>query len=116
MLEMYAEDAVVDFSAVFTDVAPVRGHSEIGRYWSSLRETWDGVRMDPLEGFDLGDGRFVIDQRVWAKGVRSGIGIDQRFAMLYTIRAEDGKIARAELHPDVATAIAAAKSSAAETA
>jgi ketosteroid isomerase-like protein len=105
MLEMYAEDAVFDVSAVFTDVAPMRGTEEIRRYWSTLRDTWDGLRIDPLQGFDLGEGRLVIDQRMWAKGARSGIGIDQRFAMLYSIRPEDRKVTHAQLLPDVEAAI-----------
>jgi hypothetical protein len=67
------------------------------------------VRIDPLEAFTLDDGRLVIDQRMWAKGTRSGIGVDQRFAMLYSIRPEDRKILHAQLFPDVETAIAAAE-------
>ena len=109
MLEMYAEDAVFDVSAVFTDVAPMEGHQDIRRYWGTLRETWEGIRVDPLEGFDVGEGRVVVDQRMWAKGQRSGIEVDQRFAMLYTFRPEDGKIIRAQLLPDLATAISAAE-------
>jgi ketosteroid isomerase-like protein len=116
MLDMYAEDAVFDVSAVFTDVAPMHGSKDIRRYWETLRETWDGLRVDPLKGFDLGEGRVVIDQRMWAKGTRSGIGVDQRFAMLYTIRPEDKRIVHAQLLPDVAAAIAVAESSSSETA
>jgi ketosteroid isomerase-like protein len=112
MLDIYAEDAVFDVSAVFTDVEPMRGSKDILRYWETLRETWDGLRIDPLEGFDLGDGRFVLDQRVWAKGTRSGIGVDQRFAMLYAIRPDDKLIIHAQLLPDVETAISVAESSA----
>jgi ketosteroid isomerase-like protein len=111
MLEMYAEDAVFDVSSVFTDVKPMRGRKEIRGYWGTLRETWDNLRIDPLEGFVLGDGLFVLDQRMWAKGTRSGIGVDQRFAMLYTIRPEDGKILHAQLFPDVETAVSASESS-----
>ncbi len=108
MLELYSDDATFDVSEVFTDVPPMHGREEIRRYWGTLRETWDGLRIDPLEGFDVGKGRVVIDQRMWAKGTRSGIGIDQRFAMLYTIRPEDRKITHAKLFPDVEAAVAAA--------
>ncbi len=108
MLELYSDDATFDVSEVFTDVSPMHGREEIRRYWGTLRETWDGLRIDPLGGFDVGKGRVVIDQRVWAKGTRSGIGIDQRFAMLYTIRPEDRKITHAKLFPDVEAAVAAA--------
>jgi ketosteroid isomerase-like protein len=107
MLEMYAEDAVLDVSAVFPDVAAMHGRKAIRGYWETLRETWEGVRIDPLEGFILDDGRWVVDQRVWATGMRSGLEVDQRFAMLYAVRPEDGKVVHAQLLPDVATAIAA---------
>jgi ketosteroid isomerase-like protein len=50
MLDDYAEDAVFDVSAVFTDVEPMQGRKEIRRYWDTLRETWDNLRIDPLEG------------------------------------------------------------------
>jgi ketosteroid isomerase-like protein len=116
MLEMYAEDAVHDVSAVFTDDAPVQGHENLRRSWKKLQETWGGgMRLDPLELLDLGDGRYVLDLRLWGKGTRSGVEVDQRFAFLYDLRP-DGKVVRARLFPDVATAISAAESSASQTA
>jgi ketosteroid isomerase-like protein len=115
MLEMYAEDAVLDVSAVFTDVAPTRGHQDMLRYWKALRETWGGgMRMDPLEVLELGDGRYVLDVRLWGKGTLSGVEIDQRFAFLYSFRP-DGKVIRAQLFPDVAAAVAVAEASAPQT-
>ncbi|MDQ3964822.1 MAG: nuclear transport factor 2 family protein [Actinomycetota bacterium] len=110
MMEPYVEDAVFDVSAVFTDVRPMRGRTEIRRYWQTLHETWDGLRIEPVEGFDLGRGRFVIDQRMWGKGTRSGVDIDQRFAMLYEIDKR-GKVVHAQLLPDVDAAFAAATTS-----
>jgi ketosteroid isomerase-like protein len=116
MLEMYAEDAVFDVSAVFTDDAPVRGHQNMLRHWRELREIWGGgIRLDPLELLDLGEGRYVLDLRLWGKGTRSGVEVDQRFAFLYDLRG-DGKVIRARLFPDVATAISVAESSASQTA
>ena len=112
MLEMYAEDAVFDVSAVFTDVAPVRGHRDMLRYWKELQETWGGgMRMDPLEVFDLGDGHYVLDIRLWGKGTLSGVEVDQRLGFLYKFRP-DGKIVHAKLFPNVS----AAQSSASHTA
>lgn len=111
MLEPYAEDAVFDASAVFTDVAPVKGHTEMRRHWNEQREIWEGFRIEPLEMFELGGLRYVLELRLWGKGQRSGVEIDQHFAMLYTLRAEDGKIIRAQLFPDAAMASKAAESS-----
>jgi ketosteroid isomerase-like protein len=116
MLDMYAEDAVFDVSTVFTDIAPVQGHDELLRNWKELRETWGGgIRTDPLDVLELDDGRYVVDVRLWGKGTRSGIEVDQRFAFLYTFRP-DGKIIHAKLFPDVAAAVSAAESSGSRTA
>ena len=112
MQAMYAEDAVFDVSAVFADVEPMRGQRNMRRYWNEMRETWKGIRQEPLAAFDVGDGRYVVDVRLWGKGQRSGVEVDQRFAMLYTIR-RDGKVVRAQLFPDVAMAHSAAESAAA---
>ena len=112
---MYAEDAVLDVSAVFTDVAPTRGHQNMLRYWKELRETWrGGMRMDSLEVLELGDGRYVLGVRLWGKGTLSGVEIDQRFAFLYSFRP-DGKVIRVQLFPDVAAAVAVAEASAPQT-
>ena len=116
MLEPYAEDAVFDLSAVFTDTEPVQGHPSMRRSWYELRETWDGLRLDPNDVFEVGDGRYVVDLRLWGKGKRSGVEVDQRFAMLYAVRPEDGKVVRAQLLPDLAVAISMAQSSAPQTA
>jgi hypothetical protein len=72
--------------------------------------------MDPLEVFDVGDGRYVVDVRLWGKGKRSGVEVDQRFAYLYTLRMEDEKIIRAQLLPNLAAAVSVADSSASQTA
>ena len=115
MEEMYAEDALFDVSAVFTDVAPMRGKENIRRYWYELRETWAGLRLDPLEVLDVGDGRYVADLRLWGRGKRSGVEVEQRFAFLYTVRP-DGKVIGVRLLPDLAAAISAAEASASQTA
>src|SRR4051812_27581350 len=99
MLEPYADDAMFDVSAVFTDVAPMRGHESMLRYWHELRETWEGMRLDPVEVLIAGDGRYVVDMRLWGKGQRSGVEVDQRLAFLYTVRS-DGKVTSAQLLPD----------------
>jgi ketosteroid isomerase-like protein len=112
MEEMYAEDAVFDPSAVFSDVAPLRGKDAIRRYWHELRETWAGLRLDPVEVLDLGEGRYVADLRLWGKGKRSGAEVERRLALLYTFGA-DGKATRIRMLSDVATAVSAAGSSAA---
>src|SRR5207247_10106495 len=115
MQDMYAEDAVFDVSAVFTAVVPMRGHQNMRRYWDEVWETWEGIRMDPLEVLDVGDGRYVVDVRLWGKGKRRGVEVDQRFAYLYTLRLQAEKIIRSELLPPLAAAISVPQASAPQT-
>ena len=116
MEEMYAEDALFDVSAVFTDIAPMRGKENIRRYWHELRETWAGVRLDPEEVLDVGDGRYVVGLRLWGRGQRSGAEVAQRFAFLYDVRPEDGKVIRVRMLADVGAAISVAESPGSQTA
>jgi ketosteroid isomerase-like protein len=115
MLGEYAEDGEIDLSAVFTDMPVFRGHEGIRRQVDQLWEAWEGVRMDSLEVFDAGPGRFVVDVRWWGKGKRSGAEVDQRIAMLYTLRESDNKIVRLQLFPTVQAAMDYANASAAQS-
>jgi ketosteroid isomerase-like protein len=108
MQDMYAEDGEYDMSAVFTDTTPFRGHESMRRQWDEMWIAWEGIRMDPLEVFDLGGGRFVVDMRLWGKGKRSGAEVDQRYALLYTLRDSDDKVVRCQLFPSVEAATDAA--------
>jgi ketosteroid isomerase-like protein len=116
MQDHYAEDAEFDVSPVFTDTQPYRGHGSMRRYWDELWDAWEGIRMDPLEVFDIGGGRFVVDLRLWGKGKRSGVEVDQRFGSLYTLRAADDKVVRFQLFPTVQAALDFATASAAQSA
>ena len=46
-------------------------------------------RARTFEVFELGGGRFVVEVRLWGKGKRSGVEVDQRFAYVYTVRETD---------------------------
>jgi ketosteroid isomerase-like protein len=105
MVDEYVEDGELDFSRVFTGMPVFRGHDSLRRQIDEFWETWEGVRMDPLEVLDIGGGQLVVDLRFWGKGRRSGVEIDQRSAFLYTFREADGKVIRAELFPTVQAAM-----------
>jgi ketosteroid isomerase-like protein len=94
----------------------MRGKDDVRRYWHELRETWAGLRLDPVEVLDAGDGRYVVGLRLWGKGQRSGAEVEQRFAFLYDVRREDAKVIRVRMLPNVAAALALAESSASQPA
>src|SRR5215813_13260613 len=67
-----AEDGELDFSRVFTGMPVFRGRDSLRRQIVEFWETWEGVRMDPVDLVDVGGGQFVVDFRFWGKGRRSG--------------------------------------------
>jgi ketosteroid isomerase-like protein len=103
--DRYAEDAEFDLSAVFTDMSPISGRASMRRQWDKMAETWAGLRTDPIEVFDAGRGRYVVDLRLWGKGNLSGVEIDQRFGCVYTLRGGDNRIVRFQLFPSLQAAI-----------
>jgi ketosteroid isomerase-like protein len=105
MADLYAEDGELDMSAVFTGMPRFVGRESMRRQFEELWETWEGVRMDPLEVFDLGDGHFVVDVHWWGRGRRSGVEVDQRYAFLYTVRQGDEKVFSCRLFPNVEAAV-----------
>ena len=108
MLDMWAEDGTFDVSAVFVDLAPTRGHAAVSRCWAELLESLDGLRMDPIEAFSAGPGRYVAHMRVWGKGRHSGADVDQRYGYICTF-GPDGKCIHAQLLPDLESALAIAR-------
>ncbi len=111
MQEMYAEDAIFDASGLFPGVPPMRGHSEMRRYWEELYESLEGLRMDPIEVFHVGGPRYIAHVRLWGRGQRSGVEVDQRSAALYEFRPGDAwpgdaKVAHARLFADLESALA----------
>jgi hypothetical protein len=113
MAEMYDREGEFDPSAVFPDVSPVRGREAMVRFWGETWETWEGIRMDPLDLLPAGaaEGRrfFVVPIRLWGKGRRSGVEVDQEFASLYTLREADQLIIKNQVFPTVEDATAAAR-------
>ena len=105
MLNEYAEDGELDLSAVFMDTPLIRGHENMRHKLDEWWQAWEGLRMESLEVVAIDSKRFVVDVRLWGKGLRSGAEVDQRFAFLYTLRDADDRIARAQLFPTKQAAI-----------
>lgn len=110
MAGMYAEDAVWDVSAVFTDIPPAHGHDAMRRHWKDMHGAWSGIRLAPVEGFVVDEDRYVLVMRISGVGRQSGVEVDQQFAIAYWVRPSDEKIIHAQMLPDSAAAISAAAS------
>src|SRR4029453_8742430 len=79
MLDSYVEEGELDLSAVFTDMPVLHGRERISRHMHEFWQAWGGLRMESLEGHDIGRSRYVVDMRLSGTGRRSGIPVDQRF-------------------------------------
>jgi ketosteroid isomerase-like protein len=72
-----------------------RGHEGLARFWTELWEAWDDFRLELGDAIECGRERLVTVTTVWARGRGSGIEIEARGAMLWTLR--EGKILRGKL-------------------
>jgi ketosteroid isomerase-like protein len=81
------------------------GHDGLRRYFAGFEGAMEDVRFIPDEYLDAGD-CVVIPMRLVAKGVETGIEVDQRFVQVWWLR--DGKGIRLETFPDREAAFAAA--------
>jgi ketosteroid isomerase-like protein len=98
MLEIYAEDAVLDVSRIFLDENPRQGREDVRAYWDQMWDISGGMRGDPVEVLDVGDGRYVVVVAFGMVGKLSGVDVTGSAALLCTLC--DGLIARLDLFTD----------------
>jgi SnoaL-like domain len=105
MLDMYAVYAVLDVSRVFVDENPRQGREDMRSYWEQMWDISGGMRSDPVEVLDVGEGRYLVLVAFGMVGKLSGVDVTGNGAGLYTLR--DGLIARLDLFADRETALEA---------
>jgi ketosteroid isomerase-like protein len=108
MADYYADDAEVDTTTAAPDGRCYRGREEFVGYFHDQWDAWSGLRMEPLEIAAASGETFVVEVRMTGIGRSSGIEVDQRMGFLYTLREQDGKVARVQLFPSREAALQAA--------
>jgi ketosteroid isomerase-like protein len=108
MADSYADDAEVDTTTALPDGRRYKGREEFVRYFQEQWDAWASLRMEPLDIATFNGGRHVVEVRMTGKGRSSGIEIDQRMGLLYTLRDQDGKVARVQMFPTKHQALKAA--------
>jgi ketosteroid isomerase-like protein len=89
-------DMVWDMSRVeLPDASSYTGPLEFRRFVEAWEEGFASERMEAREILDAGD-RVVVVVHHAAQGMISGIEVDQRFAMVWTLRA--GRAVRLDLY------------------
>lgn len=87
------------------DVGEMHGHEALRRYHEDWIATFDNAVNVPEELIDVGDDRVVAVQLASGRARASGLEMELRYAVVYTVR--DGKITRAREYIDRDTALQA---------
>jgi ketosteroid isomerase-like protein len=90
----------------FLEAGTFKGRDAVGRWFGDWFRTFQrGYQFDLEEARELG-GVILVVARHYGRGRTSGAEVHATMAYLYRVR--DGRIARVELYPDRAEALAAA--------
>ncbi len=103
-LDALHPDAEWHESAELPDTGVYRGRAEIGRFLAEFLESWDRFEQD-VEDVVEGGSRIGVLLRLRARGRRSGVEVDARYAHVWTMAA--GKGVRVEGYADPEAARAA---------
>jgi ketosteroid isomerase-like protein len=88
------------------DVGEMHGRVAVRRYVQDWLDTFDDSSVVVEELRDVGDDRVLAIQRAKGRAKLSGVEIDLRYAVVYTLRA--GKLVRAREYLSVDDALEAA--------
>jgi ketosteroid isomerase-like protein len=86
------------------DAGVYRGHEGFLRWLADWSEPWSEFSMKPERWIDAGD-RVVVVLRMTAKGKGSGVEVNRRDAIVYTVR--DGKTVRLDYYNNESEALEA---------
>src|SRR6188508_1581361 len=74
------------------DHGPIHGKAAMRAYMQDWFDTFDDLKVEPLEVIDAGPDQAVAVVRFGGRAKLSGVEADLTFAVVYTLR--DGKVAR----------------------
>jgi ketosteroid isomerase-like protein len=83
----------------------VVGPDAMAAYFEGQRSVIYGIRVDPEELIDVGDGRVVMPFRIHGRGTETGLPIDFHYAQVLTMRA--GRFAHVRMYASRENALTA---------
>jgi ketosteroid isomerase-like protein len=98
-LEFDWSDSMGPFVGTYT------GHDGLTRFWTDMLDAWEQFSPEMVEVFECGPERLITLDVVRARGKGSGIDMEARGAMLWTVR--EGKIVGAKMFQTKAEALEA---------
>ena len=95
-LECVHDDLEFDWSdSMGPFVGTYKGREGLTRFWTEMLEAWEQFSPEIEEIFDCGPERLITLDVVRARGKGSGIDMEARGAMLWTV--QEGKIVRVKM-------------------
>jgi ketosteroid isomerase-like protein len=103
LFELFAPDVRIDMSRRVLNPDVYEGHEGVRRLVREVRQVWDDFRIDPERLVDAGDRVVVVELRR-GRGKGSGVEVEQRSCVIWTLR--DGQVIAAETDLDLEEALA----------
>jgi ketosteroid isomerase-like protein len=95
--DLVTPDAEIDMSRRVFNPEVYRGFEGWARLNDELREVWDEWRITPERYVEVGD-RVVVIACAHARGRGSGVELEIRYSLIWTLR--DGRVTRVEMYSD----------------
>jgi ketosteroid isomerase-like protein len=105
LLDRFAADVRIDMSRRVFNPDVYEGHDGLRRLGAEVQEVWGEFRIEPEQFVDAGDRVIVIEVRL-GRGSGSGVEVEQRSGVIWTLR--DGKVVGMETDLDPEEALEAA--------
>jgi ketosteroid isomerase-like protein len=93
----FAPDIEWDFSALPGE-GVVRGRDALRTYFEGVGQVWAEMTNDIEEIEETDQGNLIVDARLRARGLRSGVDVDTPVAYVWEMR--DGEVVRVRLYFD----------------
>jgi ketosteroid isomerase-like protein len=106
LYDKFDPDVRIDMTRRVFNPDVYAGHDGLRRLGSEVSEVWVEFKLEPERFIDAGDRVMVIERRR-GRGGASGIEIDQRSAVIWTLRGGKVVAMETDLTPDEAIAAAA---------
>jgi ketosteroid isomerase-like protein len=88
----------------FIDEPSFRGQEGVRRLITGFTDVFDAYTFEAEDYKDFGD-RVIVPVRQWGRGRESGIEVELRFVLVFTV--QDGKLVRVESYHDESEALEA---------
>ncbi len=105
LLDRFAPDVRIDMSRRVFNPDVYEGHDGLRRLGKEVGQVWEEFRIEPERFVDAGDRVIVIEVRR-GRGSGSGVEVEQRSGVIWTLR--DGKVVAMETDLDPEEALEAA--------